>query len=330
MNILYISPYRNTITQAACINNIKSLEKSSTLNIKPVYIDNYITDVTDKQTTILENKLSDIEKYDIVVQHAPIEFLLPFKLISSKNYCIPIMKYIKGNYSEYSKLSEFDMVLFDSKYDIDFISTNIGFKLKKTKLFKYKNYYEDSKDSKLDLQNHNYNYKLYIFVNDDSSWLINSVLTGFIISLQDVTNCSLIIVADSKSSAKKVSNILDSIENKNFIKYLKNYINILVINPADIHSIATIHNTCDCLIDIKNISNISVHSFIAKEFGKPSITNDNIDLYFEPIIDNDSEYGNAYPMISPTKLSNKIRSIVRTNYISKIDNIPTLDNILCH
>lgn len=327
MNILYISPYRNSHTYNECINNIKALKGSGSLTICPIYIDSEILDPEQDILPLELNKLCS-QDYDLVIQHAPVDYLIPFSNIVKKNYCIPIIKYAKNISQKYfSRLSNFDMILSDSKYDADFITNAIGNKDKKIKLFNYTNYYDS--DKQFNLSYHNRNYKLYTFINQKNIHLVNKIFVSFFLAYQEISDCSLILAVESDATASKIKSVLDDLIKKIKSNNIQNYIKIIVI-PQHIDSILAIHKTCDCYIEFRETTNSHFHNFIAKEYNNTFITNENLDLYYEPsIVNEDDSFGNLYPAFSSSALAAKIKSVIRTKPIHKTDNIPTLDKIVC-
>lgn len=332
MNILYISPYRNTSTHNECMNNIQALSRSASLTICPIYIDSYTVNINDKELLDLENKNWAEKNYDIVLQHAPTSYLFPFKNIAKYNYCIPMISYDNQiNKNECEKLLEFDTVLLDSKYDSDYLNKNINQNNKRTtkqiKLFKYINNYTTSKY--LNLTYHKNNYKLYTFVNNTNARYIKSILLSFFIVSYDTENCSLIISAQSEQLANQIKSIIDEISNLVKIAHIKNYIKILVLEDTLENSIP-VHQSCDCYVGFRSLTNHYFHPFIAKEMNNAYITNDNIDMDLEPILDNKNiDIHRFYPQIKVSKLVDKIKNLIRTKSIHKEDNIPNLDSVIC-
>lgn len=332
MNILYISPYRNISTHNECINNIDALSKSSSVNIYPVYTDTFTIKYDNQKLSDLENKKWSEISYDAIIQHAPVEYLFPFKHITNRNYCIPIVNYDKQiNKDKCKKLLEFDLILVDSKYDLDYLNKYISPTDKKStkqiKLFKYINNYSNSKY--LNLTYIKNNYKLYTFVNNTNIRYIQSVILSFFITACDIDNCSLVISAQSEELSNQIKLIINDITNKTKIKHVKNYIKILVLED-NIENSIPVHQSCDCYIGFRSATNNHFHTFMAKELNNAFITNDNLDMDFEPEFNNKHiDIYRFYPEIKISKLVEKIKNLVRTKPIHKEDNIPSLDNIVC-
>lgn len=327
MNILYISPYRNNEIQNECINNIKVLHKKASINISPIYLNNNISD-PDGEIIALESQNLCDKEYDIVVQHAPIDYLIPFKNITKRNYCIPILKYSKQAYLRNNHhLLSFDMILADSKYDADFISSTIGSKSKKIKLFNYTYNYQT--DKTLNLLHHKNNYKLYTIINTDNFFYLYNMLLSFFVAYQDLSNCSFILCASSEQVALKIQSTVDELVQKTKIKYAKNYLNIVTITN-NIDDILSVHQTCDCYIELRSNTNSHFNIFIAKENNNAIISNENLDITYEPILSENNGIDISYPIFSISSLANKIKNIVRTKSIHKLENIPTIDKVICN
>jgi len=326
MNILYIAPYRNSVIYNECLNNIKTLNTKSSITIYPVYLDSELID-PDQEIKTLESKNICSENYDIVLQHAPVEYLVPFSGLVKNNYCIPIIKYCKNIDSRHiNKLLDFNLILSDSKYDADFINSCIGNKSKKVKLFNYTNHYDNNKQ--VNLFYHNKNYKLYTFINKKNIHNLHKIFLAFFIASQDAANCSLVLAVDSDNLAPQAKTILDDIIKKTKINNIENSIKIVVV-PNKPDNVIAMHKTGDCYIEFRETTNSHFHTFIAKECNNTFITNENLDFSYEPTIDNDQDFYNLYPKLSVSSLVNKIKNIVRTKSIHKIDNIPTLDEVIC-
>lgn len=329
MNILYISPYRNSYVRNECMNNIKTLSKFAKLNIYPIYIDSNLVDPEEDIIPLELNKLCD-KDYDVVIQHAPVDYLMPFSKIVKKNYCIPIIKYQKNStsLSIFNKLLSFDMILSDSKYDSDYIKSVVGAaKEKRVKLFNYTNHYENS-DQQYNLLHHNKNYKLYTFIDQQNLYLVSKILISFFLAYQEVSDCCLIMAVNSDVIASRVKSVLDDLLKKIKSSNIQNYIKIMVIPPGT-ESMLAVHKTCDCYIEFRETTNSHFHNFIAKEHNNNFITNENLDFYYEPIISSDNSFGTLYPTFNVSVLATKINSVIRTKPIHKTDNIPTLDKIVC-
>jgi hypothetical protein len=121
MNALYIGPYREkSIIGLSSINHIHSLKNKCSLTIRPIFMsDNATISEVDQELLGLEQKTFLKTKYDFIIQYAPIDYILPFDLVADKNYCIPIIPYIKNNYMNitYSRiLKTFNMILFEILY----------------------------------------------------------------------------------------------------------------------------------------------------------------------------------------------------------------------
>lgn len=329
INILYIGPYRDASCHGlSAINNIYNLNTKSQLHIQPLYLSKSTININQTISNI-ENRLLLDKPYDVVIQHAPIDYLIHFKLIGLKNYCIPIIEYVKDANKQYKYrkiLHTFDKILLDSEYDIDILKNNYNISHKQTKLYNYKaNINNESKN--INLSYHKNRYKFYVFADRYNIYNIYQTILAFVLLGSQLKNCSLLIVADSDSTAKELSAKLDIIIDKTKIKYIKNYIQIISSNQISYNNI---HFVGDCCIDIRNYSNSSIHTNIAKLYNKSTISNENIKIYYQPIIDEPLfKYGNLYQYIDVNDLVTKMKTVINTTPIYKTNNIPTIDNILC-
>jgi hypothetical protein len=305
-----------------------TLKKYCSLALYPIYID---SDLIEPEQSIMPLELSQVcsTKYDIVLQHAPLEYLFPFANLDCLNYCIPIIKYSKNTQSKHlDTLNSFNTILSDSKYDSDFISNlaSNSNKLKKIKLFSYTNYYEDNKQ--VNMYQHNKNYKLYTFVNQSNVSDIYNILLAFFTAYQDISDCSLVLVTDTENTANKTKNILDNLLKNVKLNSIQNYIKIIIM-PQQAENIATLHRTCDCYIEFRSYTNSHFHTFLAKECNNAYITNENLDISYEPSVNTETSSIDILPILSISSLVTKIKNTVRTKPIHKVDNIPTLDKIIC-
>ena len=91
-----------------------------------------------------------------------------------------------------------------------------------------------------------------------------------------------------------------------------------------------IHKSCDCCIDIKDYTNNSFRSYLAKLYNNSIISNENIayteDIDIDNIRDTD-QYAKYNPSIS--SLSAKMQNIINTVPVYNNDNIPTLNKLVC-
>lgn len=333
MKILYIAPYKDQDYKEACANNIRNLSKKSELSILPIYIKNKST-VIDNDIQSIENKTKTLTKtdsqanlYDVVIQHAPLGYLFPFKSgVVSKNFCIPIIEYIKQLKDKEHTLGIFDKILCDSKHDSDFINENILDKNKKIKLFSY------------DIDNENHSgsinfgyltkyYKFYSILNNENIQHIYNLLIAFSLAIDTSENCCLVFGVSDKSIVEKASKYIEFISEKTKIYNLKYYIKFINIDNT---STISLHKACDCLIDIRCYTNFNYEVSVAKKLNKSVISNENLDISFENLLNNDDyQIGNLYPVINTQSLIHKLRSIAKTKPIFKLENIPKLSDIVC-
>lgn len=326
MNILYIAPYRNSSMHHECVNHIRSLQNFASVSIYPIYIDSSNIDPEEDILSIESKQNLAHTEYDAVIQHAPIDYLLPFsKDITKQNYCIPIIRYYKCSNQNYSKLLSFDMVLCDSKYDIDFIHNEMNSKTKKIKLFAYRN--ENIHHNLLNLSYHKDNYKIYTIVNQHNIQYIYNILLAFILVYKETLGCSLIIVADSGDIRSQIDTYIDDIIKKTKINYLRNYIKILSISNT-INNVHSVHKSCDCYVECRPHTNNALNSVIAKQYGKTCITNENLDINFEPSVSQNIGYLDQ--VFGVSSLAMKIKNTIKTKPIHKLNNTPTLDKIICN
>lgn len=325
MNILYVAPYKNNLTHHECFNHINTLEKDASVTSYPIYIDPNTVNSFDDLASIHSDNICQTN-YDAVIQHAPLDYLIPFsKDVTKKNYCIPIMKYAKNTYDNHDKLLAFDAILVDSKYDANFLSSDLGLKTKRIKLFSYTNHHNNNQI--VNLTHHTNNYKIYTFVNYQNIYFINHLLLSFFMIYQEVPGVSFIIASDSAQLTNQINNTLEDFIQKTNIQYIKHYIKILSIDN-NISNVYAIHKSCDCYVDLRSHTNKYFHSFIAKHLGNACITNENLDADYEPVIARNM--GSLDQTFKVSTIVSKMKNVIRTKPINKLDNIPTLDQIVCN
>jgi hypothetical protein len=329
MNILYIGPYKDIEYKQICHNHIFSLKNKYNLRTLPIYLSNNQVEIDENILYLEEKTKTQSANYIAVIQYAPAEYLFPFdKSIAKKSICIPIIKY-PILYSDKNKnINSFDQILCDSKYDAELIKKNLTNKSKKIKLFSYK-VFEKISAQKINLNYLNNEYKFYIFINDDNVGYVNNIILGFSTALSSIKNCCLLIISSNKQISQKISRYVDIVSQK--IMYIKNHIKIVEQPYFDKDNTfdLSIHNSCDCLIDIRYSSNCGFSSFLAKDFNNSIISNENININYESCyIDNEQIYFDLQAIIQQKDISEKIKNTVRTKPIYQQNNIPTLDQVI--
>lgn len=333
MNVLYIGPYRDQSTQGiASLNHIRSLKNKCTLTIRPIFLTSNRIDKIDSDLELLETKPISDKPYDICIQYAPIDYLVSFRMVSKKNYSIPIIPYsyrsdLKLRYARI--LDYFDYILCDSQYDIDIIK-NIQNNKKKLKLYNYTESLSSS-NTPDDLLSYNKQHKFYTFINEQSIRFFNKILIAFFIMQKKAPSSVLFVILENNNYSKIIKNNIDLIVNKMNIKYSNNYIKLLSsINQEA--NILGIHNVSNCCIYLRDYTNTSLPISIAKLYNNTVITNENIvtvqDIDFESTNQNDDVSIIKYaPTISD--LSEKMKNSINVTPIYNIDNIPTIDKLIC-
>lgn len=331
MNILYIGPYRDkSVNGLISINHIESLKNHCALTIKPLFLTSDRTQSLDNNLIELEKKQLLDKKYDACIQYAPIEHLIPFELVSLKNYCIPIVSYtyhINNEYQNYNILSHFDTIFYDSQYDTKLFK-NILSEKKKYKLF---NYSDVSVDPPLidKLSIHSKRYKFYTFVHKETYRFINKILLAFLMLQKKLQTCLLIIAVDNEEHHKLVSDNINFLSKQLKINYIHNYIKILNLETKEI-DVLSLHKSANCLIDVRDYTNNNFQTHLAKLYNNAIITNDNLsyseDIELESINNNESYIRYDLNIMS---LLDKMKNVINTMPIYNDDNIPTLDKLIC-
>lgn len=328
MKILYIGPYRDNSPHGfASLNIIDSLKSKCSLNIKPIIISNNIIENLDQELLYLENQPLTKLKYDIVIQHAPIDYLIPFNIYGIKNYGIPIIPFVynetlKNKYNRIFKY--FNEIFIDSSEDAAWLK-NFYAKNKKLKIFRYA-HKNNIKISEMSFHSKDA-YKFYTFVDQNNISNILSIISAFILLQKKINEC-ILIIGVNKQEAKNISDQIDFLIKKTGIKYLKNY--IVILETSSIENILSIHNSADCCIDIKLEINRGFNTNIAKLYSNTTISNENLDMSLDMELSRKNfALDNLYPTVNIHNLSNKMLNAINITQSNNIDIIPTIDSIIC-
>ena len=113
MNILYIGPYKDIsidgISSRYLINNLRDIP-SINLTIQNIII----SSKADNSLVYSEETIkSDLESYDVVIQHAPIDFIVSDSRIK-KSIIIPIMDSLNEKNINKLKVKKFNKLLVNN------------------------------------------------------------------------------------------------------------------------------------------------------------------------------------------------------------------------
>lgn len=333
MNILYIGPYyENSIIGMSSRDHIDILKKNHNLYIKPIFLTQNL--IINKDIKKLENSsLAKNIKYDIIIQYAPIDFIVPFKLIGIKNYCIPIIPYTYSinNKNKYVKnLLLFDKIFVDSKYDSDIIK-EIGIDGKKIKIFSYSENIEDFHTYNSDDINKTITpfikNKYVYYIHSDDIRTISAIIFSFANIGKKIKDCYLNISITNKLIENKIKDMIDLIVSKSKIPYLKNYIAITSIDKEQSNILSQQKNS-SCFIDIRTYTNTGLPSIIARHNNKNVIDNESLSINYSSV---DSEYKhifqiqypefNIHDMTEKMKSSFKVFPVHKENYFKQLDGL---------
>jgi hypothetical protein len=332
MNALYIGPYREkSILGLSSRNHIYSLRNKCSLTIRPIFLsDNVTIPEIDQELLDLEQKIFLRKKYDFIVQYAPIDYIIPFNLVSNKNYCIPIIPYIKNNYmnTTYSRvLKTFNMILFDSQYDSTFIKNNTNLNSKNIKSFRYSETITDATKPEKLIKNKKY--KFYTFISKENIQDIKRYISAFILLKKKINLSMLFMVCYDKNIVQEINKHISLLQQSTKLYYMNNYIKPLVINCFE-SEILGVHEAFDCCLDFRRFTNYGLNSDLPKLYNNSIISNDNMDINQDlNVEDNIWDIDNIYSGINISDLSEKMSSSINTRPIRNNDNTPTLDSLLC-
>lgn len=280
MNTFYIGPYRQKNLNGCLSNSIieylvsKKPEKE-TLTARPIYLEKNIKP-RECANEIVEAERNIADKYDLVIQNATLEALIP--IASTRNYFMPITNNRNLSNEELVTLNNCDKILVDNIFDYSRFSNIFG--EEKTLIFDYDvKIQQDVKTINLGLYNHMQ--KMY-FIGDYAKniELIKSLIVSFILFSRNRENiCIFFFLTDQNASAVN--------ELKKFSEYTYQHLNItnavtrtLFLNAnTEEDSINQCHKSCDIFLDLNEESRHSYNRKYAEAYGNYVIGPEKLEFY---------------------------------------------------
>jgi hypothetical protein len=294
MKILYIGPYKNVslngISSRYLIHNLRDISNIQ-LSLHNIVVDSQINNGISYPG---EQIGEDIDSYDAVIQHAPVEFVVNNSKIQ-KSIIFPIIEHLNEKTINLLKIKKFDKLLVDNKYHLD--------KLKK--IFGAKVVYVRYKDI-AQAVNQKYNIKFlnktqkFYFIGSYSRQpnTIKKILLSFMMAFRTNPAVSLTLILEDKSSD------LDMV-NKEIMEYKKQ---LNIVNDFRKITIALFDNTEESLMvthysgDIfisPIVSKSNIHCDIAQFYKNKILYMDRVDA---ALIPSTYEYSTGDTIVSPLTL----------------------------
>lgn len=280
MNTFYIGPYRQKNLNGCLSNSIVEYLLSKkpakeTLTVRPIYLEKNIKP-RDCTKEIIDAEKDIAENYDLVIQNATIDALIP--IYSMRNYFMPITSNANLSNEQLSTLNNCDKILVDNIFDYARFSNVFG--EEKTLIFDYDvKVQKNVKTINLGLYNHMQ--KMY-FIGEYSKniELIKSLVVSFILFSRNRENiCIFFFLTDQNPSAIN--------ELKKFSEYTYKHLNItnsitrtLFLNAnTEEDSINQCHKSCDIFLDLNEESRHSYNRKYAKAYGNYVIGAESLEFY---------------------------------------------------
>lgn len=328
MNILYLGPYRqydyNGIISRKYINTIVR-SKHIKLTTRPIYIDASCT-YKDIPKDIVELENNILNKYDMLVQHLPLNYLAINKKM--RNVAIPILNINTINTFNQYKLNEFDMVLVNNTYAKTSLDPLLN---TPSKMFDFNidtNMLREYMGKKLDLGIFNHFQKFY-FIGDHNTNIdiVEDIIKAFYTNYYSFNDTCLILFLRNISS--DIETYIKKIHDKFKIKDSIHSILIVPIGTNE-QDIIMAHGSCNIFLDINDDNRESLHNKYVQFFKNKTITLLDLSLSKSRIRNNRTsmEY---FDIVDTHNLSNHFINIINKSTATTVsNNIKSLETILCH
>lgn len=295
MNILYVGPYKDVsidgIASRYLINNLRDIPNIN-LTIQNIVLNSKINNSLVYAEEVIK---SDLESYDVVIQHAPVDLIVNDSRIR-KSIIIPIIDLLNEKNINKLKVKKFDKLLVNSKYHLDKLKKIFGSKII---YLRYSNIIQpiSRKYSIRFLNNTKKFYYIGNYVEQQS--LVRKTMLSFMMAFRTDPSISLVLfLSDSPSELEQLNkDIQDYKKQLNLINDFKK----ITIAPFDSteESLAITHNGGDIYIS-PIVSNSNIHCEIAQAYKKKILYLDRIDSITVPM---EKDYYVGDTMSSPVTLS---------------------------
>lgn len=295
MNILYIGPYKDIsidgISSRYLINNLRDMP-SINLTIQNIII----SSKADNSLVYSEETIkSDLESYDVVIQHAPIDFIVSDSRIK-KSIIIPIMDSLNEKNINKLKVKKFNKLLVNNKCYLDKLKKIFGSKII---CLRYNNIIQpiNRKYSIRFLNNTKKFYYIGNYIQQQS--LVRKTILSFMMAFRTDPSTSLVLfLSDNQSDLEQLNKDMEDYKKQlNLINDCKK-ITVAPFNSTE-ESLSIAHNGGDIYIS-PIVSNSNIHCEIAQAYKKKILYLDRIDSVSVPA---DKDYRVGDNISSPVTLS---------------------------
>jgi hypothetical protein len=274
MNILYIGPYRQKgiigITSLFVLINILS-KANTNISSRPIYI-NGSEPIDIGDPTVLSSEKNRFDNYDMIIQHVDPKDCIKINSVQ-KNVIIPILNERVLDENSINKLTDFDLVLTDTKYSYSRIANATNKLSSKTKNYDYDIPMSSIPKNQFNIGTLDNTKKLYFIGSYKHNIAnINYLCKSFIRNVMN-NECSLILfLFDIDAKIKNdIESMIANIYAENNIKYAINRVLVAPIDPT-LDNIVTAHQTGHIFIDLQDDSGNTVNNKFAAILNKPVVS----------------------------------------------------------
>lgn len=331
MNCLYLGPFRYNNLFGICSRNIiESLDKTKdiTLYTKHILLNNIYSNQTMVNCASRGNRLFP-EKFDVVIEHCPVDMMCIDHNIADKYIAIPIMDYGISSDTKLM-LNDFDDILIDNEHHkkilkhLDIESTVIDYDIAKNTDIK----------SRINIGINNFKTKMYFIGSYEQNInIINKLIVSFTLAFRNNDSVALILVLNDDNK----EHVLKAIE-----KTISEIYSKLSFYPkiSPIQTIAQklseeethlVHNTFDIFIDLTDEYDTGLNCYIAKLYNNTILSINDVESVIVPYLDgyvNDTRH--KYSVLTTSlseKLNQKLTEHIHGNRTQTINN-KTISEIL--
>jgi len=293
MNILYIGPYKNIsmdgIASRYLIDSLKLIPNVN-LTIQNIIIDSKINNSFSYSEEVISGNL---ESFDVVIQHAPIDMIVNDSRIK-KSIIFPIINTVNEKIINILNIKKFDKLLVNSKYHLDKLKKVFGSKV--TYLRYNKTGIPINKRYSVKFLNKTQKFYCISSYKKEQN-TVRKIVLSFMMAFRTDPKVSLILFLEDKPSE------LEQL-NKDIAEYKKQ---LNLINDFKKITIAQFDNTEESLLVTHNggdiylstiISESNIHCDIAQLYKKKILYLDRVDSVMIP-----NEYDYTVGDTSPSPLT---------------------------
>jgi hypothetical protein len=223
------------------------------------------------------------EKFDIIIEHCPIDMMCVDDSIADRYVAIPIMDYGMGPDTKFM-LNDFNNIYIDNEHHkkvleyLDIESTLIDYDISKNTNIK----------SRINIGVNNFKTKVYfIGTYEQNINLINKLIASFIIAFRDHNDVALILVLNNdnkehvlKSTEKTISEIYSKLNFSPTISPIQTIVQ--KISEEELH---LIHNTFDIFIDLTDEYDTGLNTHMARLYNNTTISINDVESVIVPYLD---------------------------------------------